>query len=72
MTKTMTEDDYLEAAAAIVGILNKCTSSQGISLLVGCLCSALEGLSAETRLKNRDLIIEGVTDALDGKLVYGV
>lgn len=72
MTKTMTEDDYIEDAVAIADILNKRTSSQAISLLVGCLCSALEGLSTETRRQHREIIIEGIASVLDGKLVYGV
>lgn len=72
MTKTMTEYDYLEDARAILDIINKRTSIQAMSLLTVCLCTAIEGLSTETRRQHREIIIEGIASVLDGKLVYGV
>lgn len=67
MTKTMTEDDYLEDARAILDIINKRTSIQAMSLLTVCLCTAIEGLSTETRRQHRDIIMEGIGSVLDGK-----
>lgn len=67
MTKTMTEYDYLEDARAILDIINKRTSIQAMSLLTVCLCTAIEGLSTETRRQHRDIIMEGIGSVLDGK-----
>lgn len=62
----MTEEERGKAFESIHAILKEHSTTDAISILLGFVCGAIEVLSPNVRKKNRDIILTGITNALNG------
>jgi hypothetical protein len=67
----MTQEQAEEVTISIFKALSSLSANETIGLLVGCLCTVLESLPPPSKRQHRDLILHGITSALDGKPIYG-